>query len=222
MHAIGTRLVGRGTDHAAVQVCGPVAGWCATDDHREPAQLGASQLFDGCIEGVEVEMDDRALGHVHARRHPESAAGVLPPFIDVRLTHVARANHQLHVWNCEMRCGASQHPRRWIVLVLVDALIEVDLIQIAQKGKPVQGNPPLRAPFFDVLLELHAYSEYRPMFRSAPGNSRSAAITASASPVPLHPPLRMSTARMPAACAPAMSAASLSPTMTVHAASVPS
>ena len=58
--------------------------------------------------------------------------------------------------SCQMRRGATQHPRRWIVLVLVHALIEVDLIQIAQKGKPVQGNPPLRAPFFDVLLELHA------------------------------------------------------------------
>ena len=101
-------------------------------------------------------MNDRAMRHGGAPERADSAARLLPPLVDVRLTNVARANHQFHVRNCQMRRSATQHPRWWIVLVLVDALIEVDLIQIAQKSKPVQGNSPLGAPFFDVLLELHA------------------------------------------------------------------
>src|ERR1700733_6755309 len=205
-------FIGSSTDHSTVQLRAPIIRRCPADDHRKTTQFRPAQLLDRCVEGVKVEVNDRAVRHVRTANRAASAPFVqLPPLIDIRLTHIACANHQLHIRNCQMRCGATQHPRRWIVLVLVDALIEVDLIQIAQKGKPVQGNPPLRAPFFDVLLELHAYSKYRHMFRNAAGNSRSAAITASASPLSRLPPLQTSTARMPAACAPAMSAASLSP-----------
>src|SRR5580658_938820 len=222
MDSKSTRFVRRSADHSAIQLRGAVTCRRATDDDREPAQFRPAQLLDGRIERVEVEVDDRAVGHARALEHVASGARLLPPLVDVGLTNVARANHQFHVRNREMRSRATQHPRRWIVLVLVDALIEVDLIQIAQKSKPVQGNSPLGAPFLDVLLELHAYFQYMPMSRSATGNSRSAAISASAPLAPRTPCLLMSTARIPAACAPAMSVASRSPTMTVRSADVPS
>src|ERR1700681_2073820 len=151
-----------------------------------------------------------------------SGAGVLPPLFDIRLTHVAGANHQLHVWNGQVRGGSAQHPRRGIILVLVDALIEVDLVEVAQKGKAMQGNSPLRAPFLDVFLELHLQPQYRPMDRSAPVNWSSAAMTASAALRARVPLLRSSTARIPAACAPPTSCTSLSPTITVPEAPVPS
>src|ERR1700680_4226806 len=151
-----------------------------------------------------------------------SGAGVLPPLVDIRLAHVAGANHQFHIGNGQVRGGPAQHPRWGIVLVLVDALVEVDLVEIAQKGKPMQGNSPLRAPFFDVLLELHLQPQYRPMDRRAPVSSSSLAMTASAALRARVPGERSSTARIPAACAPAISCTSLSPTITVPEAAVPS
>src|ERR1039457_7239567 len=109
-----------------------VTGRRTADDDWEPAQLRAAQLLDRCIERVEVEVDDRSVCHERVSPRVGSAAGVLPPLINVRLTHVACANHQLHAWNGEMRRRATQPPRRWIVLVLVDALIELDPVQTAQ------------------------------------------------------------------------------------------
>src|SRR6202162_4166509 len=171
--------------------------------------------------GVLPPLIDIRLAHI-ARAVGTSGAGVLPPLIDIRLAHIASANHEFHVGNGQMWSGAAQHPRRWIVLVLVDALVEVDLVEVAQKGEPMQGNSPLRAPFFDVLLELHLPLQYRHMDGRASVDSPSGAMTASAALAARARVLRSSTARMPAACAPAMSCTSLSPTMTVADASVPS
>src|ERR1035441_1568838 len=123
MDSKSASLIRGGADHSSIQLRCAVDRRGAADDDRKPTQRGPAQLLDRCVERVEVEMDDRAIGHERTETSAGSGAGVLPPLIDVRFTHVACANHQFHVWNSQVWCGSAQHPRRWIVLVLVDALI---------------------------------------------------------------------------------------------------
>src|ERR1700737_1987923 len=80
---------------------------------------------------------------------------VLPPaplpILDVELAEIPGGDHQVDVRHAEVRRSASQHPRRRVVAVLVDALIEVDLVEIAEQRESVQRNTPLSALFLQVF-----------------------------------------------------------------------
>src|SRR5207244_9199513 len=84
----------------------------------------------------------------------ELAAAAIP-VLDVCRGEVAGGDHDLHVGHTEVRRGAAQHPGRRVVAILVDALIEVDLVEIAQECESMKRDPPVTTPLFQVLLEVH-------------------------------------------------------------------
>ena len=49
--------------------------------------------------------------------------------------------------------GATEHPGRRVVLVLVDRLVEVDLVEVAEQSQPVQRDAAVAASLSQVLAE---------------------------------------------------------------------
>ena len=58
VHAHGARLVGRREDDAAL---------ATADDDRLAAELGTGDELDGCVEGIHVDVEDRAAGVIGAQ-----------------------------------------------------------------------------------------------------------------------------------------------------------
>src|SRR5579864_7822371 len=88
-------------------------------------------------------------------RLPRVAAVVLVPLVDVVRRQIPGRDEELHVRRAQVRSRAAQHPGRRIFLVLVDALIEVDLVQVAEEREAMQRYPPLTASLLEIVLEVH-------------------------------------------------------------------
>src|SRR5437870_3310223 len=68
------------------------------------------------------------------------------PFLDVGAGQVTGGDHELDVRHAKVGRGATQHPGRRIVAILVDALVEVDLVEVAQECESMQRDPPVTTP----------------------------------------------------------------------------
>src|ERR1700686_1371844 len=77
---------------------------------------------------------------------PLRAVAALVPFVDVGVRKISGGDQEIDIRDAEVWRRATQHPGRRIFLVLIDALIEIDLIQIAEQSKPVQRNSPVTTP----------------------------------------------------------------------------
>ena len=54
------------------------------------------------------------------------------------LAHVPRRDQQLDIADAQMGRGPAEHPGRRVLLVLVDGLVEVDLVEVAEQSEPVR------------------------------------------------------------------------------------
>jgi len=59
---------------------------------------------------------------------------------EVVLGEVAGSDQQFNVADAQVGRGPAEHPRRGVVLVLVDRLVEVDLIEVAQQRKAMERD----------------------------------------------------------------------------------